>query len=106
MQAIYLITRAASGLVASWRRRRLQRLAATLSHELAHAEPRIKAEIAVLIRQATSPASALPCAGHASKTAWPAPTAARSAAASNRGNSGFRTSPLPGLPTHMQYFNT
>ena len=95
MQAIYLINRLTSGVTAALRQRHSERLSAALSRELALADPLLRANIQKLIDQPTSTETPA-AAATASTVSAPMPYAARPAG-------GFRTMPLPGLPTHIRY---
>ncbi len=96
MQIIYLINQLTSRVAAALRQRHSEHLSAALSREFVLTDPDMRADIQRLIEATTStatPATAVNCvAGQKGPTA----SAARIAG-------GFRTMPMPGLPTHIRY---
>jgi|GEM_PF-1879443 len=98
MQVSNLINQLASRVVAALRQRHSERLSAALSRELALADTRVRADIQQLIAQATTSNATLAAAPCASKASTPMASAARPPG-------GFRTAPVTGLPTHIQYLS-
>ena len=82
--------------------RRAQKRADAYLMALAHHDPRIMAEVLAAMDRANAAAQAM---DHAQALAWVErhPVGTFNAAYQGRRNK-FRTTPLAGLPTHMQYF--
>lgn len=95
MQALYLINKLTTRVAANLRKRQSDRLSAALARELALADPRMRADIEQLIARTTSTDTAAQ-----GQNSDKAPSTTVSAP---RVRGGFRTMPLPGLPTHMRY---